>query len=66
MKQVKLNQFEAAIILEILLEVNRRETFSNETKVTLVHYENCTRNMILTLSQLLEEAQAKKSQRKAA
>lgn len=65
MKQVKLNQFEAGIILHILLEVDRRDTFKNSPIGGLVHYENCTRNMILVLTQLIEESQKKPSQRKA-
>lgn len=60
MKQVKLNQFEAAIILSILAEVDRRETFRNDPNGSLIHYENMTRNMVLTLTQLLEAAQPKK------
>ena len=65
MKQVKLNQFEAAIILSILAEVDHRETFRNDPAGSLVHFENCTRNMILTLTQLLEAAQKKPSKRVA-
>ena len=65
MKQVKLNQFEAGILLAILTEVNRRETFKNETSGGFIHYKNCTENMILTLSQLLEESQKKPSKKVA-
>jgi len=59
MKQVKLTQFEAAMILQVLLEVDRRDTFRNDPNGSLVHYENVTRNMILSLTQLLEQAQSK-------
>lgn len=65
MKQVKLNQFEAAIILEILKQVDSREVFRNDPNGSLIHYENMTRNMILTLVQLLEESQKKPSRKVA-
>lgn len=65
MKQVKLNQFEAGLILHILLEVDRRDTFKDRPISGLVHYENCTRNMILTLTQLIEESQKKPSRKVA-
>jgi hypothetical protein len=60
MKQVKLNQFEAAIILQILCQIDHREVFRNDPRGSLIHYENMTRNMILTLTQLLELSQPKK------
>jgi hypothetical protein len=60
MKQVKLNQFEAAMILILLKEVDRRETFRNDAPGAVFQYENCTRNMILTLEQLLKVSQSGK------
>lgn len=65
MKQVKLNQFEAGLILAVLAEVDRREMFRNEPNGALFHYENITRNMILTLSQLIDEAQKKPAKKVA-
>jgi hypothetical protein len=60
MKQVKLTQYEAAMILILLKEVDQRETFRNDPQGSLVHYENMTRNMILSLEQLLQLSQNKK------
>jgi hypothetical protein len=58
MKQVKLTQFEAATIYMILKQVDHKETFRNDPQGGLIHYENMTRNMILSLEQLLQAAQA--------
>lgn len=62
---VKLTGFEAVMILSILSEVDKRDVFRNDPDGSLIHHENMTRNMILTLKQLLEVSQ-KKTQKKAA
>jgi len=60
MKQIKLSPYEAVMILSILSEVDSREVFRNDPNGSLIHHENMTRNMILTLRQLLEPFQNKK------
>ena len=60
MKQIKMTQFEAAMILVVLKEADRLETFRNGAQGSLFQYENINRNMILSLEQLLQLSQNKK------
>jgi hypothetical protein len=65
MKQIKMTQYEAAMILVVLKEADRLETFKNGPSGALFQYENINRNMILSLEQLLQLSQNKKTKKVA-